>query len=864
MKMLNSQRMPLSQLKRGLLLSVGLFLLAFPTPAIAQTAEEWVEQGRQLYQSGEFSAAAAVWETAASHSGREGDLLQQALALSNLSAALQELGEWERAKEAVAQSLALIQSESNSPSAVRILAQVLNTRGGLEFTLGQTESAVTTWEQAADAYRQAGEKSGEYRAWINQARALQALGLYRRSVTRLEQLQTLLAQETDSPTQVTSLLALGNALRMVGNLEQSESVLRESLATAQRLQSPAAISESAVALGNTVQARKDGKSALALYQQAAATAESPSTQVQARLNALSLLIENPLIFSDSASQLLIQTLIPQIQTQIEGLPASRMTVYARIKFAQSWVQWHEGKSSMSTVLPEAAKILATAVQQAKSISDRRAQSYALGTLGALYERDRPGKEALGLTQQALELAEYINAVDIAYRWQWQQGRLLQAQGDRPGAIVAYSQAVTSLESLRQDLVTTNREVQFSFRDSVEPVYRELVALLLDTRSPNGKATQVVSQENLQKALQAIESLKLAELDNFFRDACIDSNPMELDKQQVDPTAAIIYPIILDDRLEVIVSLSNQPLQHYSTPLSKAEIEQTLITLRRTIVTRTSLQYRVYANTVYNWLIAPIQDTLANSGVKTLVFVSDGMFRNIPMAALYDGKQFLLEKYSIAVSPGLKLTAPHRLKRGTLKALTAGLTQERFGFSRLPNVAIEIQQINAALPGIILMDNSFTRDTLQQQLLKTPFPVLHIATHGQFSSSAEDTFILAWDDRINVNELDTLLRVRNRSNSTDDLELLVLSACQTASGDDRAALGLAGMAVRAGARSTLATLWYIDDAATVPLMIDFYHSLNQSDLTKAEALRQAQLKLLQNPDYQHPIYWAAYLLVGNWL
>lgn len=866
MKIRHPQPMSLSHVKQGLLLSVGLFWLALPLGAIAQTTEELVEQGRQLYQSGEFSAAAAVWETAASRSDGEGNRLQQAVALSNLSAALQELGEWEGAKAAIAQSLALIEGESDSAASVRVLAQVLNTRGGLEFTLGQTEAAVTTWEQAADAYRQAGEKSGEYRAMINQARALQALGLYRRSLTRLEQLQTRLAQETDSDTKVTALLALGNALRMVGDLEQSEEVLWESLQTAQRLQSPGAMSESAIALGNTVRARQNGDSALVLYQQAAANAESADTQVQARLNALSLLIENPLILSDSASESLIQSLIPQIHAQIEALPPSRMAVYARIKFAQSLIQWHEGKSSLSSALPEAAKLLGNAVQQAKSIDDRRAESYALGNFGELYERDRQWQQAHSLTQQALELAESINAVDIAYRWQWQLGRLLLAIGDRPGAVIAYSQAVNSLESLRLDLVTTNREVQFSFRDSVEPVYRELVALLLDVPSPaaNLKSSPGVSQENLQKALQAIESLKLAELDNFFRDACVDSNAVELDKQQVDLTAAIVYPIVLDDRLEVIVSLPNQPLQHYSTPLPKEEIEETLITLRRSLVTRTSRQYQVHANTVYNWLIAPIQNTLADSGIQTLVFVPDGLFRNIPMAALYDGEQFLLEKYSVAVSPGLKLTAPQPLRRQSLKALTAGLTEERFGFAQLPNVAIEVEQINAALSGIVLMDDGFTRDTLQQQLLKTPFPVVHIATHGQFSSSAEDTFILAWDDRINVNELDSLLRVRNRNNSNEALELLVLSACQTATGDNRAALGLAGMAVRAGARSTLATLWYIDDAATVPLMIDFYQFLNEDNLTKSAALRQAQLNLLKQAEYQHPIYWAAYVLVGNWL
>jgi CHAT domain-containing protein len=142
-------------------------------------------------------------------------------------------------------------------------------------------------------------------------------------------------------------------------------------------------------------------------------------------------------------------------------------------------------------------------------------------------------------------------------------------------------------------------------------------------------------------------------------------------------------------------------------------------------------------------------------------------------------------------------------------------------------------------------------------------VVHLATHGQFSSKAEDTFILTWDDRINIKQLNNVLKTRDRRESSI-IELLVLSACQTAVGDKRAALGLAGMAVRAGARSTLASLWSINDAATASFMIKFYQNLADNKVTKAEALRRAQLALLQNPEYRHPYFWAPFILVGNWL
>ncbi|MHC5828531.1 MAG: CHAT domain-containing protein, partial [Nostoc sp.] len=117
--------------------------------------------------------------------------------------------------------------------------------------------------------------------------------------------------------------------------------------------------------------------------------------------------------------------------------------------------------------------------------------------------------------------------------------------------------------------------------------------------------------------------------------------------------------------------------------------------------------------------------------------------------------------------------------------------------------------------------------------------------------------------INVKELDQLLQARDRPGRSP-LELLILSACETAAGDQRAVLGLAGMAVRSGARSTLGTLWAVQDESTVDLMNKFYLELSQPGVTKAEALRQAQLLLLRSSNYGHPYYWAPFVLVGNWL
>ncbi|WP_318700471.1 MULTISPECIES: CHAT domain-containing protein [unclassified Roseofilum] len=198
----------------------------------------------------------------------------------------------------------------------------------------------------------------------------------------------------------------------------------------------------------------------------------------------------------------------------------------------------------------------------------------------------------------------------------------------------------------------------------------------------------------------------------------------------------------------------------------------------------------------------------------------------------------------------------------LKALTAGLSEARQGFRSLPGVASEVEQISREINTRVLLDRTFTAEELKKAIQETPFPIVHLATHGQFSSDAEETFILTWDSQINVRELDTLVKSRSQP-LQNPIELLVLSACKTAQGDERAILGLAGVALRSGARSTLATLWAVRDQSTAEFMVYFYQYLNQPGMSKANALQQAQINLLHSK-YHHPIYWAPFVMVGNWL
>jgi CHAT domain-containing protein len=266
--------------------------------------------------------------------------------------------------------------------------------------------------------------------------------------------------------------------------------------------------------------------------------------------------------------------------------------------------------------------------------------------------------------------------------------------------------------------------------------------------------------------------------------------------------------------------------------------------------------------LYEWLIRPEEAALRNNKIETLVFVLDGVLRSIPMAALYDGQQYLVENYSVAIAPGLQLPDPQPLENRRLKALVAGLSQARASFPALNFVETEVEGIQSDVPSEILLNQNFTRNNFQKLLDSADFSIVHIATHGQFSSNAKDTFILAWDDPINVTELGSLLQARDIR--PQPIELLVLSACRTAVGDRRATLGLAGVAVRAGARSTIASLWNLDDASGAALMNQFYQELSQNPISKAEALRRSQRSLMTNPNYKEPHFWSPYVLLGNWL
>ncbi|MGB6296621.1 MAG: CHAT domain-containing protein [Rivularia sp. (in: cyanobacteria)] len=884
------------------------FLVTFEiSPVLSQTplpVAQIVRQGKEYYDKAQYTQAIDKLKQALNHFTASKNTLNQAVTLSNLSLAYQQLGEWQEAETTINQSLQIIGFDSQKPRTngfsnqkLKILAPSLDIYGKLLFTRSQPEGALKYWQLAGKVYQklnqQLNENSGLIQNQINQVQALQSLGLYQQARVIVGQIEENV-ETLPAPLKTQALLSLGDILRATGDLKGSQTALQQALAITK--DKPIA-AKTWLSLGNTFYARANLE-----FERNQKTSENRITPWQCTINTVPSEAQPFYEQADKAYQKVIDLGNNEFATKaqlnrlslltdtgkfttalqaskninLSKLPPSRTKVYAQINLARELACLNQQPElvNQASSWREIDNILKNSVEIAETLRDKKAKSYAIGNRGSLYEylaiqnlqnksnsKNSNLKTAQKLTSEALLLAQPSQAPSIAYQWQWQLGRLANIQGDKPKAVVNYQAAVNTLELVRDDLLSINSDVQFSFRDNVEPVYRQLVNLLL-TNTENSD----LPQNNLTSAINLIDSLQLAELENFLR--CNLASVARQQNNQIGENAAFIYPIVLQDRLEVVYKLPGETFKSYSNLVPRNEVENTAQRLRRAIAKRDTETANEYSQTVYQWLIKPLEKELdKNQAVETLVFVLDTELRNIPMAVLYDqkNKEYLVEKkYALSVLPTSKLFNL-RPSSEKLKILAGGISEalevENLQFEAI-DAKKELNQISELASTQSLLDRQFNQKALQQKLKNENFSVLHLATHGNFSSDPEQTYILAYNQLLRPNDINRLLGGDNQQSNR--IELLVLSACQTASGDNRATLGLAGLAVRAGADSTLATLWKVNDEFTIKLIERFYQELS-SGVSKAEALHRAQKALVFTGKYRNEPYdWGAYILVGNWM
>lgn len=581
-----------------------------------------------------------------------------------------------------------------------------------------------------------------------------------------------------------------------------------------------------------------------------------------------------------------------------------------------------GDSARQAQLVELAyRHLDSARHLAETTQNPHLRIEAIDALAQLYEAQGRTADALRLTDQGRALAhatQGASLADLLIALEWRKARILRAAGDDGAALAAYLRAVELIEQVRPDIPIEYEDGRSSFRAMLEPIYLGYADLMLRRAEAQPPAA---AQEQLRTILDTVELIKQTEMQDFLGDRCAVEAVQGGSARRLPPGTAVLYPLLLPDRLELLLETStriHRQVQH----VDPARVRQTA-TLFAAALRNGNADFEADARQLHRWLLAPVEDALAQESIETLIVVPDGVLRLLPVGALFDGKQYAIEKYAVSTATGLSMTNSAPPVGAGIVALVAGVsepgavveklsaamaaqilepgaTASTAGESRslartratralrpaasrsikpagatrdlreieelktqlaLPGVKDEIEALAGILPGPKLLNADFTIDRFRGETQSGGYQILHIASHGVFGGSAETSFIMTHDDILTMDGLQSLLRAETLRKSP--IELLSLSACQTAEGNDRSPLGLSGAAMKARAKSVLGTLWPVEDNAAKNIMEGFYTGIGQARLSKAAALRRAQLALLRTPASAHPFFWAPFVLIGNW-
>ncbi|MGQ4645929.1 CHAT domain-containing protein [Lyngbya aestuarii] len=397
-----------------------------------------------------------------------------------------------------------------------------------------------------------------------------------------------------------------------------------------------------------------------------------------------------------------------------------------------------------------------------------------------------------------------------------------------------------------------------------------------------EGTSLPEVQNILRQIETATGIKPAIIYAVFVPETItpvpEDNPNSAEQSSADSQ---IPPLLRSqthqdsDRLELIlVTAEGKPIRK-SVNATRGQVLSMAREFRGSVTNvRDSDGYLLPARQMYQWLARPLEEELEQQGVGHLVYIMDRGLRSIPVAALHDGNGFIIEKYSVGLMPSISLTDTRYRNIKDFELLAMGASQFE-NKNPLPAVQRELTEIAQIWPGKSFLNQEFTLKNLKSQMTESKFGIVHLATHAEFlPGKPSNSYIQFTDTKL------TLDKVRSLELYKPPVELLVLSACRTALGDEEAELGFAGLAVISGAKSALATLWYVSDQGTLELVEDFYKKLRQPKISiKAEALRQAQLAMLRgeipgenssapelegqgNYDFSHPYYWAGFTIVGS--
>lgn len=421
---------------------------------------------------------------------------------------------------------------------------------------------------------------------------------------------------------------------------------------------------------------------------------------------------------------------------------------------------------------------------------------------------------------------------------------------------------------------------------------DLIAPLFDASTPAQTpdlVAQALDRGDAAAAILQIEQKWKKQYEDYFQGkfttqvlpASEIARSLDEINQRTQRTSALIYAVPGAEHLDLmLVTANGQPIHRRINAANKAALTRTLQAFRMGVVREDSdpSDYLEPGQQLYDWIVAPLEPTLRQAGVDQLIFCLGTGLRSMPLAALHDRKQFLIEKYNLAIIPAFNLLDRGARSSSETEILAMGASTFN-NQPALPGVPIELSTITQTpWQGTSQLNQAFTLSNLRAQRAKVAYGIVHLATHAEFASGdVTESYIQFWDQRLRLSQLQEL------GLQNPPVQLLVLSACRTALGDAKAELGFAGLAVQAGSQAAIASLWSVSDASTLMLMKAFYRELKTAPV-KADALRNAQVEMIQHPDriraqlrdrrlpsevralantnIAHPFHWAAFTLIGN--
>jgi len=840
-----------------------------------------------VYQSqGQYPKALELYQQALAILGEVSDPVTEGITISNIGLVYQSQGQYPKALEFYQQALVIFRKVGAHTEE----GTTLNNIGGLYSSQGQYPKALEFYQQALNFLKGRGDQEGEGFTLNNIGAVYDDLGQYWKALEVYQRALTIFREVDNSVGKATTLNNFGLVYRNQRQYPKALEFYQQALAIAKKVGNRAMEGRALGNIGLVCDDQEQYSRALEFYQQA-------------------------LVISKEVGD-----------REGEGRAINN------IGFA------HHNQGQYSRVVEFYQQALAIS----KEIGDRKSEGIALNNIGLTLTKQKQPALAIVFLKRSVSTYEaireelrtlpkaqqqsYADTVAHTYRRLadvlLQQDRVLEAQQVLDLLKVQELEGyLRNVRGSKQPLIVLRPEAEILKR------YGELQKSAIQVGSELAQLRQAAIQRTLttaeEKRLERLDKLQEAlneQFNQFTQTAEIVSLVGELQRNQ-EPVkleqfddlrrnlaqlgnAVLLYPLILDDRIELILTLPNTAPLRRTVYVKRTELNQTILEFRQALQ-NPNRDAKVPAQKLYTWLIQPLEADLKQVNAQTIIYAPDGQLRYIPLSALYDGKQWLVQrfrtnnitaisltKFGTHAQPQLRILAGAFANQALTYAVPSG--DRSLSFVGLPFAGKEVETLRAAIPNTVkYIDAAFSLQTFKPRM--NGFSVVHLATHAAFVPGApEDSFILFGDGKIaNLQDIGKW--------DLENVDLVVLSACETgvgiqamgakALGDGKEVLGLGYQFQNRGARATIASLWQVDDVGTQALMTAFYQAL-QKGMTKAEALRQAQIALITSQDKEsgdsqraglrlspqiqtalsqrvkdqlsHPYYWAPFILIGNGL